>query len=248
MITVNSSFRSRAGFTLVELLIATAITALIVVMLGQVFSSAAAMWQAADQRIDVFRDARAALQLMAADLGRAHITANSNMLKLAQVSSDGTYAAEADAVAPIKNFGKSDLCTVEYYLTWNGTTKTYSLVRRIKDSDATIALLRNPTPDFGIVYDKGSGAEDVLAAPVWSLEFRPGETDNVVTPATDSPAKWRWLEIRFKAMSVNSARKLKSMSGIDQPTWADPSSTVYKTVILPYEQQFVTRVALEQNR
>ena len=245
----RTRLRSLTAFTLVELLIAVAITTLIVVMLGQVFSSALAMWQTADQRIDAFRDARAALQLMAADLGRANISGNVMMLNLAQNSTDGSYATEADAISPVKNLGKSDLCIVEYYLVWNGTTKTFALTRRFKDSDTTTSqYLAKTSLNFTTIFDRTKGTEEVLATPVWDLEFRPGEADTVITPATDSAAQWRWIEVRMKTMSVNSARKLKAMAGIDQSTWADPTSDPYKRLILPYEQQFITRISLEQNR
>jgi type II secretory pathway pseudopilin PulG len=248
--------RNSAAFTLAELLIATAITGLIVLLLGQIFSSATTMWRSSGERIDAFRDARAALQLMAADLGRANISGNAQMLTLAQVqpSTDGTYtyAGEADAITPMKNSGKSDLCTVEYYLVWDATTKTSSLMRRFKGSDVmsdpTNGYLAKAAPDFNAIYDKTSGTEEVLATPVWDLEIRPGIIDTPLGSATGASTSWKWLEVRFKTMSVNSARKLKGMASIDQSTWADPTSTTYKNLILPYEQQFVTRISLDQNR
>src|SRR5438552_8610551 len=125
--------RKSAAFTLSELLIATAITGLIIILLGQIFSSASAMWRAADQRTDAFRDARTALQLMAADLARANVSGDPQMLKLDPTGN--AYATEADAITPTKNSGKSDLCAVEYYLLWDSGAKTSSLMRRFKKSD-----------------------------------------------------------------------------------------------------------------
>jgi type II secretory pathway component PulJ len=55
------------AFTLVELLIAISITLLIVVLLSRIFAGAADAWRSSDQRIDVFRDARA-LQIISRDL------------------------------------------------------------------------------------------------------------------------------------------------------------------------------------
>src|SRR5437660_7087089 len=60
--------QSSAAFTLVELLIAVAITTLIVVMLGTMFGSLANTSNRANQRIDAFRDARAALQMIERDM------------------------------------------------------------------------------------------------------------------------------------------------------------------------------------
>ena len=59
---------SSNGFTLVELLIAVAITALIVVLLGAMFGSLTSTASRANQRIDAFRDARAAIQTIERDL------------------------------------------------------------------------------------------------------------------------------------------------------------------------------------
>jgi type II secretory pathway pseudopilin PulG len=57
-----------AGFTLVELLIATAITVIIVIMLGWMLGSLMATASHTTARVDAFRDARAALQMIERDL------------------------------------------------------------------------------------------------------------------------------------------------------------------------------------
>src|SRR5207247_668225 len=58
--------RERA-FTLAELLIATGITAIIVVLLGTMLGSLLNTASRANQRIDAFREARAALQMIERD-------------------------------------------------------------------------------------------------------------------------------------------------------------------------------------
>src|SRR5437660_5218453 len=58
---------SEGGFTLAELLIATGITAIIVVLLGTMLGSLLNTASRANQRIDAFREARAALQMIERD-------------------------------------------------------------------------------------------------------------------------------------------------------------------------------------
>jgi type II secretory pathway pseudopilin PulG len=58
----------KLGFTLLELLIATATTVVIVVLLGTMLGSLMTTAARANQRIDAFRDARAAMQMMQRDL------------------------------------------------------------------------------------------------------------------------------------------------------------------------------------
>src|SRR5881394_4618224 len=60
--------RSRAAFTLVELLIATGITVAMVLMLGLMLGSLMSSASHATERVDAFRDARAALQMIERDL------------------------------------------------------------------------------------------------------------------------------------------------------------------------------------
>src|SRR5437870_8335211 len=56
------------GFTLVELLIATGITVAMVLMLGLMLGSLMGNASHATERVDAFRDARAALQMIERDL------------------------------------------------------------------------------------------------------------------------------------------------------------------------------------
>jgi type II secretory pathway pseudopilin PulG len=60
--------RCSGGFTLAELLIATGITVIIVVMLGLMLTSLLSTASHATERVDSFRDARAALQMIERDL------------------------------------------------------------------------------------------------------------------------------------------------------------------------------------
>jgi len=249
MIANRNHHSKRRAFTLLELLISVAITVAIVAMLGRVLVATTTIYQTADQRMDAFRDAKAALQLMTRDLSQANINGDPKMLNLAQYSSDGSYAKEAYAITPIKNKGKSDLCSVGYYLDWDSSSKTYSLRRFAKDSDTIIGSLAKTPPDWAALYDRTNGTTpETIASYVWDLQLRPGQGVNAVKPALVPTNQWNWLEIRFKAMSVKAGQKLKVLSAVTQATWNDPTSIEYRKYILPNEQQFVTRVSLFQTQ
>jgi type II secretory pathway pseudopilin PulG len=236
------------AFTLAELLIALSITALIVVMLGRVFTATATQWQAADQRIDSFRDARAALQIMAHDLSRAHLDGDPQMLTLSDYASDSNgnqYAKEAFVIGPTANSGKSDLCAVGYYLSWDATVKAYRLKRLLKNSDQTVTILANTAPNFTSLYSKDPVNDEDVATYAWDLRFRPGTLNNPEAPNANLSTKWQWIEVRFKAMSAAAAKKLTGLN-VSQSTWDNPTDTTYRRLILPNEQQFVTRIKVHQ--
>ena len=239
--------QSKRGFTLAELLIAVAITAVIITLLMQVFTAMASQWRSADSRIDTFRDARVALQLIERDLSRAILNWDNEMLKLQDVS--GSFAKEAYAITPIGNPGKSDLCSVGYYCAWDATAKAYLLKRLFKDSDTIITPLQGSPPNFTTIYTKDAANEEEVAAYVWDLRFTPG-TGSVYASPTSPSSTWQWIEVRFKAMSTEAGRKLRVLN-ISQTTWSEEPPTLsaeYTNAILPNQQQFVTRVTLGQKR
>ncbi|HEY5035835.1 MAG TPA: hypothetical protein VII74_01740, partial [Chthoniobacterales bacterium] len=214
--------KSIEAFTIAELLVAIAITLVLVVILFRVFAAAATQWQSADQRIDTFRDARAAMQLMSRDLGRADISGAVQMLTLSDPSAD--FAREAYAVTPVSNIGKSELCAVGYYCAYDTTTHAYNLKRLFKNSDLTFTALANPSPDFTSLYTKNNPTPDeTVAAYVWDLQIRPGVGKDIVAVTTPS-STWNWLEIRFKSMSPAAARRIRDTS-VTQTTWLDPTQT-----------------------
>jgi uncharacterized protein (TIGR02599 family) len=67
--------KKRAAFTLVELLVALAITSLLVVLLANVVSATLNAWQQGRNRLDTFSNARQLIGRLADELGAAVATA-----------------------------------------------------------------------------------------------------------------------------------------------------------------------------
>ena len=164
MTTCRQSCRA---FTIVELLIAAAITVIIVVMLGTMFGSLTSTSSRANQRIDAFRDARAALQMIERDLSNLVITqwepdpftapppATTSQpltrpaayLALKNIYADPTgNNQQIYALVASKNTGRSDICAVGYYCGWNPQKNAYSLYRFFRDSNSTYTTLSSPAP------------------------------------------------------------------------------------------------------
>lgn len=180
----------RAAFTLVELLLATAITALIVVMLGTMFGSLTTTSLRANQRIDAFRDARAALQMIERDLSglvRNQRDAAGNPLTLpaAYFVLDDLYDDPSAgnhqiyALIAAKNTGAGDLCAVGYYIRWDSQRNAYSLYRYFDPSGLTFAHLTSPS-----VIGAGYASKSDLYSP---------EASSVVPPVKDEVlASFAW--------------------------------------------------------
>ncbi len=184
------------AFTLVELLIAMAITMLIVVLLGTMFTSLASTAARANQRTDAFREARAALQMMSRDFANLVRTewdpdpfgagppASAPQprtravayLAVKSISNPGSYNQELFGLIAMKNSGAGDLCSIGYYSSWDG--KAYSLRRFFHNSTATyntIAGQATYASETALYTPFAAGAagtnpDDLLAQYVWNLK------------------------------------------------------------------------------
>jgi type II secretory pathway pseudopilin PulG len=198
---------SEGGFTLAELLIATGITVIIVVLLGTMFGSLMDTASRANQRTDAFREARAALQMIERDLSNlvptqwniqtspvptptpSPITRPAAYFALKNIYTDpaagnqqiyGLIAVKA-AGSPTPSVG--DVCAVGYYCRWEGNR--YTLRRFFRDSTHTFSVLQNAVSGYAAdsdLYDLNAAdaRNDVLAAYVWNLKITMYDTAGAV--------------------------------------------------------------------
>lgn len=131
------------AFTLLELLVAIAVLAILVVMMMGLVSSASSLWRQSENRADAYREARAALMIMAGDLGSALSGAtNTNhfvfgdaagaLLASGSPVHDSNRQAvffltslPATAQDPAEN--KSDVCQAGYFVAFDRTAMSSNL-------------------------------------------------------------------------------------------------------------------------
>jgi type II secretory pathway pseudopilin PulG len=161
------------GFTLVELLIAAAITVVIVVMLGLMLGSLMSSASHASQRVDAFRDARAALHMMERDLSNL-VCAQWNIQtspvptpvpvpvtrpaayfaldKRWQDTANDPYSDPANGNPNRQMFGliatkssaPGDMCAVGFYCRWDTQLHAYTLRRFFLDATTTFNVFTSP--------------------------------------------------------------------------------------------------------
>lgn len=263
---------SRRAFTLVEMIVALGVTAVLSVLMLRMFMDSSAIWKANDERLETFREARAALQLMARELGAVNaapeLPEKFPMLALrhhADTEPEDQVNQEIYALTATRNAGLSDLCAVGFFCTWDAARKTYTLRRQFAESNTTFARLStalsatspmNGAGAFSHLYarPKVEGTDEPvqeIATFVWNLEFAiPDRANPALTgPPWPQGPFWRelpeWIEIRFKALGASAARKLEGQP-VTRETWFDPQSSLNQRLILPNEQQFITRVKLSR--
>src|SRR6266436_9538215 len=171
------------GFTLVELLIATGITVAIVLMLGWMLSSLMSTASHATQRVDAFRDARAALQVMQRDLRNLVRTqwttpTQPQTLPTAYFALDNIYTdpvagnQQLYALVSAKTTASSgDVCAVGYYCRWDDQLHAYTLRRFFRQFSLADMQAWGSYAADSVLYVPGA-SDAVLAAYVWNLKIK----------------------------------------------------------------------------
>lgn len=215
---MTSRHATQRAFTIVELLVAAAITVVIVVLLGTMFGSLTSTASRANQRTDAFRDARAALQMMERDLSglvrtlwqpdpfaiptpatTQPLTRPAAYFALKNIYAESPASANQQLFALIstKNSDQGDVCAVGYYCRWNDQGYGYSLRRFFRPSGATFAALSS-SPTYAAdsalylpdaVPAAGPLQDDLLAAHVWNLRITAYDSaGNVIRTDPTDPA------------------------------------------------------------
>jgi type II secretory pathway pseudopilin PulG len=192
--------RCCAAFTLAELLIATGITAGIVLMLGWMLGSLMGSASHTTERVDAFRDARAALQMIERDLRNlvrtqwspdpftnptplpcfaSAVSTTAVTLPAAYFALENLYADPATGnhqlyalIADRTNPSAGDVCAVGYYCRWDDQLHAYSLRRFFRASTTTFAAMQGAASYAGdtVLYAPGPG-DAVMAAYVWNFRI-----------------------------------------------------------------------------
>ncbi len=254
-----------SAFTIVEVLLASAITVLIVVMLGTMFGSLTSTTTRSNQQIDAFRDARAALQLMQRDVaglvrtpGKAPYFAIDERF---QDENTNPRNQQLYLLSAIKDTAggppppyRGDLCAVGYYCKWeNGH---YTLRRYFAPSFETFNAFQTSGPGFvplTAIYkpDTASAGDDLLAAYAWNLQLAifdktgaavtsPLIYDESAAASAPLPA---YVEVSFNAMSPQAARTAIAV-GATASDWMDSTTSNHQRLIAPHKYLFRTRIHL----
>lgn len=137
----------RAGFTLLELLIAMAILTIIVTATFTIFKGAQVAWLKGEARTEIFQGARAVLEVMSREIRSSIVTSNDRLM-FKGISSSLFF------VAPSISDEQSDLREIGYWL----RQKEHTLMRHI-----------DLNPDY--TFDTAD-ADDELAFGILDLGFQ----------------------------------------------------------------------------
>ncbi len=250
---------SLQAFTMLELLVAMAIMAVLLVLLLNMVDAATKLWRENENRVDSYREARAALGIISRDLQNTvaaatntHFLANSTAFpQLPGTALQDTNTAGAlffltalPAKAQNASANRSDVCQVGYFLALDranvsSPTRTLNLYRYFRSSDPTFTNLSTGSGLFTNVVI-GSADTELLARNIVGFTVRPLTLTNntfvTFTASSNTPTPDA-VEVTISAINQDAAKRLDN----NATNWTDTNSPIIRPVL----QTFTTRVKID---
>lgn len=203
----------RKGLTLIEILVVSVIFAILATSLFVVFKAGLDSWRRTQAHIEVYQNARAALDMMTRELSAAYLNSTnpaitfqgffkSIVLSGWVTPSGGDEVFFIAALNPSLNYADatSDLCKVGYYLdntnnqlmkyfyyVKTGTTPNYDFANT---TDVIISKIASNVTGFGLWYQDVNGGHLVRwdsSNPSWTTNFNKKPTRVVITLTVKEP-------------------------------------------------------------
>ena len=272
--SVNSVQKiNQFAFTIIELLVAMAVMSVLLVLLLNMVDSATKLWRENENRVDAYREARAALGIMSRDLRNAltgatntnhflvNLTAFPNLSSVSSLVTDTNQGAALFFLSALPSkaqdlaSNRSDVCQVGYFLAYgksssasNSPISTLNIYRYILSSDPTFARLTNASPPLFIPSLTTLDPKvELLARNVTRFTAKAYTlTNNALTnfvASTNTPMP-DVVELSISAINQDTGKKL----GNDFASWTSTNAANYTNLVGPAEQTFTTRINLNRPR
>lgn len=253
--------RCARAFTLLEILVAVAVLSVLLVILLNIVQSATGLWRQSENRAEAYRESRAALQLMAANLKNNLASTNTNFFRTDLVSSANAneipsvafLATQSLAGQPQGNVG--DVCAIGFFVGYGDRSpiakekgrQGRNLYRYFLGSNGTFsALTNNGSGLFPDSLEAGAANTEILARNVVSCQFRfySTNTSGGFTTWSQSPTDPRpdLVEIEITAVNNERANRFGVRGAADE--WKDWATETNAPDFQCNTKTFTTRVRL----
>jgi GxxExxY protein len=250
----------KKAFSLLEILVAISVLSILLVVLLNIVHGSTTLWRAAENRAEAYREARAAIQVVSADLQNLLPSTNQACFMTNLPGTDPStrpdsqvgFLATLPATSQNTN-SKSDLCAVAYFLAYgnkapvagNHSRQSYNLYRYFIESNETFANLKKNAP-FCDVNPANTNCE-ILARNILDFQITPlTASTNGFTTWTHSLSTPTPDLVELKIIGLNNERSQRFNARNDQAAWdtlrREPNTSDY----LKNTKTFTTRVKINR--
>ena len=243
------------AFSLLELLVAIAVLCILLVILLNIVQGASNLWRTSENKVEAYREGRAALQVISSDLRHALASTNTNFFRRNISSYPNSTNVAFLATLPLSSQetnSLSDVCTVGYFLAYDNKSpvsgitgrQSYNLYRYFVESNETFAKLSDSSGPADVLDFDPSRQPEILARNVvgfkatYFITNGPGSfttwTQSAATPMPDI------VEIQLTA--VNNERTMRFGARGASGEWDAFSGNTNSPDYLKNTKTFTTRI------
>lgn len=217
-------FSRRQAFTMLELLVATAILALMSVLLFSMVNHATKLWRQQTAEEDGFREARGALAMYTRDLNNSVAGESTNWFFQDTNMGRVAFVTSLPFSAQRTNQDRADLCIVGYSLEWgkvnpadNNAKEGLSLYRYLSFSEPTFTQALLAGQSVSNVFQSNSGVvREVLARNVNRVAYSFYSTNDMGELAEFVPSEQSLrpdvVEVALSLLNDAAAARLASQA------------------------------------
>ena len=247
--------KKSSAFSLLELLVAIAVLCILLVILLDIVQGATNLWRTSENKVEAYREGRAALQVISSDLRHALASTNTNFFRRDISSYPNSTNVAFLATLPLSSQetnSLSDVCTVGYFLAYDNKSpvsgitgrQSYNLYRYFVESNETFAKLSDSSGPADVLDFDPSRPPEILARNVvgfkatYFITNGPGSfttwTQSAATPMPDI------VEIQLTA--VNNERTMRFGARGASGEWDAFSGNTNSPDYLKNTKTFTTRI------
>jgi prepilin-type N-terminal cleavage/methylation domain-containing protein len=259
---MKPSKNSEGGFTLLELLAAITILALMAAMLFSAFNQASRAWLEAENRVETFTEARAALDLMSRELSQAIGTSNisflgssTNVAFIAPISTSPLDFVDLEEVVYQRNSNSlvRQVTPFSAGATWDFYTPTKAQTWP-EDSTSSIATVADNIVFFDLSYVYTNGVSETfwnstaLSGSAWSAI--PNSSSANAFPGAQGAMTNRppaGVQITIGAIDKRAMARLQAIAPNGTNT-APQTVGAYTNVVIQATKYFTTFVPIPNGR
>ena len=244
--------KKNPAFSLLELLVAVSVLSILLVILLNIVQGATNLWRTSENKVEAYREARAALQVISSDLKNILPSTNADFFRTNLTNTPNLGFLATLPISSQNIDSLSDVCTVGYFRAYDnkspvaGTSgrQSYNLYRYFLESNKTFTNLINNAATV-LDFDSDFPAE-ILARNVVAFE-----TSYFITNASGGFTPWAQsvttpmphvVEIQITA--VNNERTMRFGARSASGEWDTFSANTNAPDYLKNTKTFTTRIPL----
>jgi GxxExxY protein len=249
--------KKSSAFSILELLVAVSVLSILLVVLLNIVQGATSLWRGSENKVEAYREARAALQVMSSDLKNILPTTNTDFFRTNLTSypspTNLTFLAALPSSSQDTTSSKSDICAVGYFVAYdnkspvagNNGRQSYNLYRYFVESNETFAkLTANPTTALTASLD--TSHFEILARNVVGFNATYSVTNGSggFDPWTQNATYPMPQVVEIKVTAVNNERTMRFGARNADAEWKDFSANTNSPDYLKNTKTFTTRINL----